>query len=145
MATADSVSAIIQSKWNDSCGIPKASITFVVTRPDIEAWMKDISEMYLVACYPQPAARETRVAQDTWQIDETITVDILLKCTPGTFASQLSSRTVMQNMVKTIIHSYQAGISGVALAWTTRDISIEQPFLLRYVIWVNCMYYHHKT
>jgi hypothetical protein len=142
--TAENVSTCLQNNWNDSIGVAKNDITWPVERKSIAPWLANLTKTYCVACYCT-GERERLAAQDTWRIDDQITVDVLLKATDATFANMFSKRAAMKEEVKRIIHSQQAAITGVSLAWIMAGNSVEQPQLLRQILLVNCLYFHVKT
>lgn len=142
--TQENVSTTLQNNWNDAIGVAKNDVQWVTTRPDIEAWFKASTKNYLAACYAG-GTRETAVAQDTWRVDESIIIDILIKSTETNFSNMIPIRKTMKDEVKRIIHSQQTSITGVALAWITRENAVEQLRLLRQTLTVNCLSFHTKT
>ena len=141
-STAESVKTCLYDNWNDSIGIAKADVEWTVNRVDVATWLKTGTKNFLIAVYSPGATSSKPISHSWWQITEVVTVDVVLRTS---VATAYDKRTAMQNEIRRIIHSYQTSISGVSVAYVSREpIQVEAENLLRLTILVTCIYFHSK-
>jgi hypothetical protein len=139
---AENLKTCLYSNWNDSIGIAKADVEWTVSRVDVATWLKTGTKNYLIAIYSPGATSSKPISHSWWQFTEVVTVDVVVKTS---VSSAYEKRTTMQNEIRRIVHSNQTSITGVSLAYESREpIQVEAENLLRLTILVTCVYFHSK-
>ena len=142
-STSESVKTCLFNNWNDTIGVAKADVEWTVSRVDVAKWAQGSPKNFLIAVYSPGATSSKPISHSWWQITEVVTVDVIVK-TSVSFAYE--KRTIMQEEIRRIVHSYQTSISGVSLAYESREpVQVEAENLLRLVILVTCLYFHQKV
>jgi len=142
VSTAELVKTCLFDNWNDSIGIAAADVEWTVNRVDVATWLKTGTKNYLIAVYSPGATSSKPISHSWWQITEVVTVDVVVKTS---VSSAYEKRTIMQDEIRRIIHSNQTSITGVSVAYESREpIQVEAENLLRLTILVTCVYFHSK-
>jgi len=142
-STSESVKTCLFNNWNDTIGVAKADVEWTVSRVDVAMWAHGSPYNYLIAVYSPGATTSKPISHSWWRIEEVVTVDVIVK---ASVASAYDKRTAIQNEVRRIIHSNQTTITGVSLAYESREpTQVEAQNLLRLVMLVTCLYFHQKV
>jgi len=139
---AQNVETCLFNNWNDSVGVSKNDIQWTVNRVDVALWAKSGTKNYLIAVYSPGATTSRPISHSWWRVEEVVTVDVAVK---ASVSGAYDKRTILQNEIRRIIHSYQTSITGVSFAFLSREpIQVEAENMLRLTLLVTCVYFHAK-
>jgi hypothetical protein len=142
-STAENVRTCLYNNWNDSVGVAKNDIYWTTQRIDVAMWAKSGTKNFLIAVYSPGTTSSRPISHSWWRVEEVITVDVAVK---ASVSGAYDKRTILQNEIRRIIHSYQTSITDVSFAFISREpVQVEAENILRLTLLVTCVYFHKKT
>jgi hypothetical protein len=143
-SVAENVKTCLYNNWNDSVGVAKDDIHWTVYRADIVAsWLRSGTKNFLIAVYSPGQTVARMISPSTWRVEETVRIDIMVKCNASNIGEMYQKRNVLKSEVMRIIHAYQFQIPNLSWAYISQEpIEVEAENLLRTTFYCLCVYHH---
>lgn len=142
-STSEKVLTVLQNNWNDSVGVGKDEIEWTVKRVEIAVWLRTSTKNFLIAVY-SPGQTYTRfIAPNVWRTEETLKIDVLIKCNLQNINEMYEKRTAIMNEIMRIIHENQFQVPGVSWTYISQEpFQAETENLLRVTFVCLCVWHH---
>jgi len=141
-SVAENIRNCLYNNWNDGVGIAKSDIYWTVYRFDVANWLKS-GRNYLIAVYSPGQTVSRMISPNTWRIEETVKIDIIVKCSSLNVDEMYQKRNILKSEVLRIIHANQFQIPGLSWVYISQEpVEVEAENMLRTTFNCLCVYHH---